>query len=155
LGELVRFLPLDLGDGVNGWDAALVSVDKKDTTPEILLLGVPKGVVKPKRGMTVVKHGRTTGKTQGVVEDVHADIWVDYQPWGYAHFHNAVAIRGSGLTPVFSDGGDSGSAILVESSRKACGLLFAGSPALTFSNVLSPLLKALRVKLVTEWEASP
>ena len=155
LGELARFLPLELGENANRWDAALAAVNKEDVTAEILLLGVPKGAVKPRRGMAVIKNGRTTGKTQGVVEDVHADIWVDYRPHGYAGFQNAMAIRGSGLTPLFSAGGDSGSVILEETSRKACGLLFAGSRAFTFSTAMAPLLKALRVKLVTEWEANP
>jgi len=149
IGGLSRFLPLNLGEGINDWDAALVEVRQEEATPEILLLEALRGQLRPKRDMVVIKHGRTTGKTQGLVEDVNADIWVDYANHGYGRFRDTVVIRGSGMTPRFSEAGDSGALIVAETCHKACALLFAGSPVLTFANPLAPILRALRVQLVT------
>jgi hypothetical protein len=101
-----------------------------------------------KTGMKVEKTGRTTGYTRGSVFDIQADITVQFEdPGGQfdAVFTDQIIIRGdSGL---FSDRGDSGSLIVDRATKRATGLLFAGSPTHTIANHIAVVLQALGVSL--------
>jgi len=101
--------------------------------------------------MRVMKTGRTTGHTRGTVFDVSADVNVPYEDKQgnefIATFANQILIVGSPGS--FSAGGDSGSLIVDRTSKRATGLLFAGSATHTVANHITDVLKALGVKLVT------
>src|SRR5262245_45389152 len=81
-------------------------------------------------GMAVMKTGRTSGHTRGRVFDITADVNVPYEDKNgnefVATFANQILIVG---TPgQFSTNGDSGSLIVDIATKRATGLLFAGSP---------------------------
>ena len=92
--------------------------------------------------------GRTTGYTRGSVFDLQADITIKYEdPAGEfdALFTDQMMIRGD--SGMFSDRGDSGSLIVDRATKRATGLLFAGSSTHTVANHISVVLKALGVSL--------
>src|SRR5262245_59324396 len=148
IARLTRFVPLAKA-APNAVDAAIAQVvDKKWMVPTFLPKvgrlknGTP---VPPVEGMRVHKHGRTTGYTAGRIFDVNADVVVEYE-MGLISFEDQVLIQADHGS--FSDGGDSGSVIVDRKTRRATGLLFAGSTAFTIANDVAEVLLQLGVVLV-------
>ncbi len=119
--------------GVAG-DCAIAKIDQRSIDPRILEIGVKVSkVVDPQLGDKVIKSGRTTSVTRGIVSRIHVTVDLDY---GHAGMHQ---IGGFEYVPdaehppangEVSMGGDSGSAVMiVENGRpteKIAGLHFAG-----------------------------
>ncbi len=101
--------------------------------------------------MLVMKTGRTTGHTRGKVFDIAADVNVPYEDKNgnefLATFTNQILIVGTSGS--FSTNGDSGSLIVNRETKRATGLLFAGSSSHTIANPIEDVLAALGVTLVT------
>lgn len=101
-------------------------------------------------GMEVEKSGRTTGYTRGSVFDISADVNIDYEDKDgnsfTASFDNQIIVTAP--TGAFSAAGDSGSLIVDRGSKRATGLLFAGSTTHTICNHVDDVLTALGVTLV-------
>ena len=101
--------------------------------------------------MLVMKTGRTTGHTRGKVFDIHADTNVPYEDKHgnefIATFREQILIVGTGGS--FSTNGDSGSLIVDRATKRATGLLFAGSSTHTVANHIEDVLAALGVTLET------
>jgi hypothetical protein len=150
IGALSRFARLDFTGRENTVDAAIAEITDGAASLAICSIGAVNGATRPARDLVVVKHGRTTGLTKGVITDVDADIRVDYEEAGVALFINTIVIRGLPPTTPFSAGGDSGSLILDSQGRRACGLLFAGSRSadVTFANPIQSVLRRLRIRLL-------
>lgn len=156
VGELERWTRFG-PRGVHYVDAAIASLDDGMEyyptwlrgRPQANLAGVRAGAIEPDDA--VWKVGRTTGFTRGVVTAIELDeIYVEYDI-GDVRFDNQIEIEGVG--GLFSDGGDSGS-LIVDSSRRACALLFAGGKEpgvngrdLTYANPIDTVLKALNITL--------
>lgn len=104
-------------------------------------------------GTAVGKVGRTTGTTKGRVTAFELDnVGVTYGV-GLLFFNDQIEIEGADDGP-FSQGGDSGS-LIVDASRKAVGLLFAGGDTggsngkgLTYANPIHTVLSQLKVELM-------
>lgn len=90
-------------------------------------------------GETVMKIGRTTGYTEGVVisDNAMTKIWYDI---GLISLKEQIVIRGKG----FSDGGDSGSAIL-NKLFKLLGILVGGNDEITIAAKAGNIAKLLGV----------
>jgi hypothetical protein len=95
--------------------------------------------------MNVEKTGRTTGYTRGSILDVSADVTVGYDI-GHLMFQDQFLVVGT--TKPFSDAGDSGSMIVDRATKRATGLLFAGSQSHTIANHMSEVLAQLGVVLL-------
>lgn len=115
-------------DGVNLVDCAIAKpLEDADVTDEILEVGTITGEAEPEVGMAVKKSGRTTGLTQGVIQQVGVAANINMGEGKIAVFTDQFAMG------AMSQGGDSGSAILTE-DNKMVGLLFAGSEMVTLAN---------------------
>lgn len=103
--------------------------------------------------MPVMKTGRTSGHTRGQVFDTAADVVVPFaDELGNefdAVFADQILIEGTPTPGGFSTNGDSGSLIVDRVSRRATGLLFAGSSSHTIANHIGDVLTALGVVLLT------
>lgn len=120
-------------------DAALAKpVQTGALRPEILGIGKIKGTAKAEVGMPVVKSGRTTGVTKGVVRAVDVTVQVDMGDGEQAVFQDQVI-----ATPM-SQGGDSG-ALVLDDRRRAVGLLFAGSDKTTVFNKIQHVMDQLSI----------
>lgn len=157
VGVLAGVVPLR-PDGANQADAALARLDDEvaarvdPTYPAGRLTGTAVA-----RGEEVVeKVGRTTGVTRGYVSAIEVDdVVVDFGDGvGPVRFDGQVEVSGSGSGP-FSRGGDSGSLVYEAGTRRALGLLFAGSESggdngsgLTYCNPVDDVLGLLGATLM-------
>ena len=134
LGKLVRS---HLG---HAGDCAIASIEGRDTNTEILDLGViVKELGEPELGDKVVKSGRTTGVTHGIVSRIHSIVKINYgdsvgekEVGGFEIEIDPENIPENGEV---SMGGDSGSVWLFKSSDGKptsimAGLHFAGESSL-------------------------
>lgn len=154
VGHLHAFEPFVTGGSmVNFVDCAIAKpIEGKlaQITAAIKDIGFPKGIIKAKRGMHVVKVGRTTGKTESVVKDVHFRFLLTYEDGvGDVGYIDQV------LCDTFTDGGDSGSLVIDKESGCAISLHFAFAPAGSVSNPIDKVLKTLGVTLVTQDKKKP
>jgi hypothetical protein len=102
----------------------------------------PSGHIAASVGDHVYKVGRTTGLTRGIVTAVAAVVGpIPYGP-GPCWFRGGIIVDGLGGT-MFSDHGDSGSAIIKEGTGEVVGLLFAGNGTDTFACPIDAVLAAL------------
>jgi hypothetical protein len=141
-GSSSRLAALREQPAENRVDCAIARVLSPDLVqPDILGIGVPKGVREGMLGMQVQKTGRTTGYTTGQITQVDVTVQVDYQGATVTFVDQFMA---SGM----SSGGDSGSAVL-DMAGHVIGLLFAGSQVATLINPIRLVLNALNIELVT------
>ncbi len=134
------------GNFVNRVDCAIAEVLPArigELKSDIKGLALPRGTIKPKRGMKVVKVGRTTGKTSGEIRDINFRFVLNYDEVGPVGFLDQV------LCTRYTKPGDSGSLVLDKASGRAVGLHFAGANGGSVFNPIDEVLKALGVKLVT------
>ena len=112
---------------------------------EIPAIGEIQGFRDLDLGDRVIKTGRTTETTTGTVETVNATSQVDYGTGkGIATFGDQFVIRAD--SGEFSQGGDSGSAIVDEDGFVG-GLLFAGGDGVTIVNRISHVVSLLGIRL--------
>jgi hypothetical protein len=114
--------------------------------PEIPDIGKPEGVRNFELGETVVKQGRTTEFTQGHVDVIDMAVKVQYGAGKIATFDDQYGIKTDGD---FSQGGDSGSAILGADNFLG-SLLFAGSSGqdpITIGNRMLNVFQLLGLRL--------
>jgi hypothetical protein len=129
----------------NTVDAALaMPFDARDVTPEILNIGRVRGTRAADLDEKVMKSGRTTRVTNGVVQDLSATLRVGYSMGSFL-FTDQMIIQGDKGS--FSAGGDSG-ALIMDYQGNAVGLLFAGSPFFTVANKIENVRNALNVKVI-------
>ncbi|MCL6559253.1 MAG: S1 family peptidase [Firmicutes bacterium] len=124
----------------NTVDCALCKLDSPElVVPDILEVGEVTGVSDVRTGQKVVKSGRTSGLTSGVVKSVGTTLQVEMKENEKVWFADQV------VTDMPSKPGDSGSLILGE-DRKVVGLLFAGSDKLTVFNRISNVIDRLGIE---------
>jgi hypothetical protein len=138
---------------VNRFDAAIARVV---VDHEQVALGEIFGIDRydPRRiatavpGMRVIKCGRTTGVTRGIVTATNVDgVQINYgtrQAPRIAVFDDTIEIVGDPTDTSFSLPGDSGSVILEEETGHPTALLFAGDGVHTTACSLGPLCRRLR-----------
>lgn len=151
----LNFKVLPFGRPNNTVDAAIAEVDAFDVDSSGSILDI--GVIDPVPAsaavdMAVMKSGRTTGLTHGMVAAVDVSVAVLYSS-GYALFKNQVRIAAE-PGQAFIKGGDSGSLLVTDpgdgTAPQAVGLLFAGNDTGSdaFANSIEDVLNALAVKMV-------
>ncbi len=144
VATLERFEPIVFGAaGYNLVDAAVARpLDSRNVTASILGSLIPRGVDQAFIGGQVIKAGRTTQVTVGLVTAVNATVVVGGYSGGAAQFRHQI------MTTAMSAGGDSGS-LLMDSNLNAVGLLFAGSFFVTIHNHIADVESALGVRPLT------
>ena len=159
LAELHSMIPLrfpvSYGDTQkNLFDAALALVTQPARIAKSRMAGGisydPSKVVTPKPGMRVVKVGRATGPTRGIITGTQAKpVKIDYgtpEAPRLAVFDRTVTIVGDAGQP-FSLPGDSGAVILEERTGHPLALLMAGDGISSTACELGPLCE--------QWHAWP
>lgn len=153
--RLHRFQHITLGGTVgNRVDAAIGRVlDGIDVDPAICDIGQPAGIAAAAEGMPVRKHGRTTGFTQGVIDDVALDVKVGMShsdPSLVALFEDQIRVAVAPPHAAFGLGGDSGSLVVTDDDPRAVGLFFAGPPggAYGVANPIGAVFSALEIDLL-------
>ncbi len=142
VGILVAKVQLDPSIfATNRVDAAIAITNDSLSRTEQLGIGEPNpdlGFATP--GMPIIKSGRTSGVTTGDVTSVNATVIVNYgSPCGLYRFVNQV------MTSDIGDPGDSGSAVLEQSTSTPVGLYFAGSASTGVMNHIFFVYQSLGV----------
>ncbi len=150
IAELSQWIPFQFTSTgyPNTVDAAIAKVkNKASVTSAIRLIGVPTGASnRVRRGMRVQKTGRTTDYTQGIIQDINYRMAHNYKiPGGGS---GRVGLQDLVLCTRFTDGGDSGSAVL-DMNKRIVGLHFAGSPSSSIFNKINNVLTQLDIDVVT------
>jgi hypothetical protein len=151
IASLSAYVPIDFL-GINQIDAAIAKpVKNPDIVAHIPNIGRVSGITNPRIGMKVVKYGRTTGYTTGMITSRNDDIKVNLGG-KLVEFEDQFEIQGVrhlGKQTKFSAGGDSGSLIVEYETNLAVGLLFAGNElGVTFANPINKVLDSFDVSLV-------
>ncbi|HAP93919.1 MAG TPA: hypothetical protein DCM26_04760 [Desulfotomaculum sp.] len=121
-------------------DAAVARPDAQNMiSGEILGIGHVEGVADIGPGEQVQKSGRTSGVTEGKVQAIGVTVRVDIVDAGTGWFSDQV------ISDVLSRPGDSGSLVL-NSEKRAVGLLFAGSDKYTVFNRIHNVMERLRIQ---------
>ena len=161
IAHLSRWVPLD-PRRTDGVDAAIAVLDGE--VPEFLPWeydGIgemdPRPIDERYAVTRVVKRGRTTRVTRGRVSAFELDgVRLDYGTRLESRlitFDDQLEFVHVNRTRAFSQGGDSGSLILEESSRRPYALLYGGGPDAegvdrTLGHFLPSVLRQLRVHMV-------
>lgn len=149
------------GIALNLVDAAIAKpIERSLVSDEIIRIGRPKGTIEPRRYRWVIKCGRTTYLTRGYIDDFDVTIQIPFAG-GVAKFTEQILIWGvlpreyydlptAAYMPPFSDSGDSGSAVIDETTGYVVGLLFAGSDTynVTYANKIRNVESELGVKVL-------
>jgi hypothetical protein len=144
IGTLENFIPIQAAG--NLVDAAVALTSFAMVSPRHVSYQVNPQPLEATIGMTVIKDGRTTQSTIGMITDLHVNIAVPYDPFpAGAEMREQVAIRG--VNGPFSMPGDSGSLIVTAASKQPVALLFAGSTdnSMTFANPIQAVSTALGI----------
>jgi hypothetical protein len=129
-------------EATNLVDAAVARPDDDGAVlDEILEIGEVNGTVEAELGMAVRKSGRTTGFTTGTITVLHTTVEVNYGEGRVAQFEDQI------ISTAMSQGGDSGSLLVVGGTQQAVGLLFAGSQQVTIFNPIQAVLDCLSVTI--------
>jgi len=130
----------NLSPEANLVDAAVAKPLSPDlVSPDILDLGVPKGVGEVQVGDRVVKSGRTSGVNWGNVKVVQATVKISMGDVGDAVFTDQV------ITTRMAQPGDSGSVVLND-KKEVVGLLSAGSDTVSVFARIKNVCNALGVR---------
>ena len=126
--------------------ACATLIDPNIAIKRLAELAVPDTVSNVKLGDTVLKSGRSTGVTEGVVHaiDYEANVQMDKEGTKTAHFVDQILVNHN--ISKFSAPGDSGSAI-INRNESLVGLLFAGSDQVTICNKIQNVFEELKVRL--------
>ncbi|MEX2300461.1 MAG: hypothetical protein WD733_05965 [Bryobacterales bacterium] len=149
VATLERFEPIvfSFPNGYNLVDAAVARpIASRNVTSSIIGQVMPVGINQAFVGGLVIKAGRTTQVTTGVVLSVNATVIVNYGV-GLAVFRHQI------ITTAMSAGGDSGS-LLMDQNLNAVGLLYAGSSEITIHNHIADVETALGVRPLTATRSS-
>jgi hypothetical protein len=141
LGSQVRMQAINQQPLENLVDAAIARpLNPEEVSDKILQIGTIQGTAAGELGMAIKKSGRTTGLTNGVIEQVDVSVNVQYGQGQVAMFTDQL------MAGAMSQGGDSGSAVLDENNRLV-GLLFAGSDTTTVINRIENVFSGLGVSV--------
>jgi hypothetical protein len=141
----------------NNLDAAVAVLnDGRTLTNDIYQLGHLNGVRQAQLGMQVVKSGRTTGVTYGMVSAVEGIARLMYDSLDRVIKH-VQTIEPQNVYDQVSGPGDSGSFWLDQDNRQAVGLHFAGSdyPERALAMDMQLVLDALQVDVLGASEQAP
>lgn len=151
IGTLFDYEPIVFSTSANNAIDAAIAV----STPELLGNATPSdGYGLPKSttaavslGAKVMKYGRTTGETSGMVKGINVIVNVQYDVGNVARFVGQILIGGGS----FSGGGDSGSLVVLSAKgandRKPVGLLFAGGSHFALANPIDTVLTRFDVTI--------
>jgi hypothetical protein len=145
IGLLEKFIALQATD--NLVDAAVAWTNLSRVSPKHVTYTLNPIPVAATTGLSVMKNGRTTQSTLGMVTDIGVVVRVGYTPFpAGAGFRNQIGVRG--VAGPFSKPGDSGSLIVTAGTKQPVALLFAGSTdnMVTFANPIQTVISELGIK---------
>ena len=154
IGKVARLIPIERGrHAKNVADAGIARIDADvEIDNSICAIGAIAGIMTPAPGMQVIKHGRTTQRTEGIISDfpIHTVVTLKHSDLTLvARFNNQMRIESADKL-AFAEGGDSGSLIIDKETRNAVGLFFAApdTGSFAFANPIGEVFRLLDIDLL-------
>jgi hypothetical protein len=144
IGVLERFVPIQFS-GPNQVDCAAAWTSFSLVKSQHVTYRMNPTPLTPSLSLSVMKNGRTTQATQGVITGVAVNNVRVAFGGGVAVFNDQIIIRPIGGGS-FSQGGDSGSVVVSVGTRQPVGLLFAGSATHTIANPIGSVISELGIR---------
>ncbi|MGL6106308.1 trypsin-like peptidase domain-containing protein [Romboutsia sp.] len=142
IANLSSFVPVNFSGGNNLVDCAIAQVISTTlVSSQIVSIGNITGIASAIVGGFVQKSGRSTSYTTGTIQSINTTLLVNYSGGKQATFIRQL------VASSMSQVGDSGS-IVLDSSNRAIGLIFASSTSITALNDIRDVLKSFRARLV-------
>ncbi|MDX1612914.1 MAG: hypothetical protein R3300_01315 [Candidatus Promineifilaceae bacterium] len=121
-------------------DAAIARPQNSEIVlDDILEIGKVAGTVEAMPGMAVRKSGRTTALTSSTITAIDATVTVNYGGGRNALFEGQI------ISGPMSQPGDSGSLVVEANSKRAVGLLFAGSNQTTIFSPAAMVAEVMNI----------
>ncbi|MDH6247767.1 IPT/TIG domain-containing protein [Mycobacterium sp. OTB74] len=118
--------PLPPGIPVGFSDSAICTITRS-ATAEIVDIGLVNGTAIPQLGDRVMKRGKTTGLTHGIVNGIHREMQgTNGNQTAFLEDQFEIQVDGT-RSLVWSAAGDSGSLVVKEDTLEVVGLLWAGT----------------------------
>jgi hypothetical protein len=152
IATLENFVTLNPG-APNLVDAAVAFTAFELVSPNHVTYKVNPTPVAAALGLSVMKNGRTTDSTIGMITGIgFSGVQVGYSGVGTCSFQDQIVV--SGIDGPFSRPGDSGSLIVTVNTKQPVGLLFAGSVdnSKTFGNPIAAVMQALGIRQIVGGE---
>lgn len=148
-----RAVSLVFGGAQNEVDAAIGKLPPDVAyKASICSIGPVNGAVQGAEDDEVVKHGRTTGYTEGVIDDELIDfIMLPDNSSSYVQFRDQMRIVPAGPAgSVIAAAGDSGSLVVKKGGREAVGLLHSAAidGSYAYANHIDKILSQLNIALL-------
>lgn len=144
VAHLSSFTPFEVDSGfVNTSDAALAEVLQPllaAADADLFGTASPIKIATPRRGMRVIKRGRTSGDTESTILDTDFRIFVAYPNVGKVGFTAQVRCDR------YTEAGDSGAIVIDKDTGAIVGLHFAGSGSSSIFTPIRTVVKALKFK---------
>lgn len=102
----------------------------------------PLRIAAPRRNMQIVKMGKQSGVTQGVVRDVDFSVTLPYP-----HLGRLVQLHGQVRCTTYSVGGDSGALVVEKQTGAVVGLHLGSANGASFFTPIGAVLSALSITL--------
>ena len=141
---LERFIPLNFG-GTNLLDAAVAHTNFSLVSPTHFTYQLNPQPVAATAMMFVIKNGRSTQGTGGMISAIGVNnMAVSYRS-GTAFFDDQIVVKGL-QRQAFSLDGDSGALVVSALTKQPVGLLFAGSPQQSLVTPIATVMQKLGIR---------
>ncbi|HZZ41695.1 MAG TPA: hypothetical protein VFE58_02055, partial [Tepidisphaeraceae bacterium] len=145
IGLLENFVPIRSSG--NLVDCAVAATEFSAVSPNFITYSIDNPIpVEPAIGMAVMKNGRMTQSTTGMITCIGITISVGYRPFpAGAEMRDQIAI--SGVGGPFSLPGDSGALVVTLATHQPVALLFSGGMdnSLSYANRMANVMSALNI----------
>lgn len=140
----------DSGISLGGVDCAVASLTHRTASVgKIVEIGQITGTAAATLKMQVLKRGRTTQLTEGVVDDIDLTWTDDFgPPYGKVELKKQIMVTPTAAK--FMQKGDSGSVVVAKGGKQVVGLLWAGddTSGRALANPVAAVIKAIDIKIV-------
>jgi hypothetical protein len=127
VGRFHRAVPLIFGGALNYVDAAIGKLANIQYRLEICSIGPVNGAMAAREGDEVAKHGRSSGYTEGIVDDELIDfIMLPNHSQTFIKFKDQMRIVPRAPYAAIAQGGDSGSLVVKKTGHEALGAAARG-----------------------------
>ncbi|MPQ43471.1 hypothetical protein [Clostridium tarantellae] len=142
IAKLKKWVNLEINNmnSDNTLDCALAKLEENvPYTTEIPKVGTVTQTTKPILNMPVIKNGKTTLDTKGIILSTNTTVKAGFGEYGYCFFKDLISMNR------MSTYGDSGSLIVSTEEKKAVGLLVGSDLLSTYACLIDSVLNTLNV----------
>jgi hypothetical protein len=151
IAQYHRDYPLVFGGAINEVDAAIGKLSNVPHAVEVCSIGKVNGQTPAQEDDEIAKHGRSTGYTEGTVDEELIDfVMLPNHSSSFIKFKNQIRIVPSSPYTVIALDGDSGSLVVKRTGNEAVGMLNAAAidGSYAYANHIGRVTQLLNIALM-------